>query len=111
MAQRTLTQLIDDIDGTLIADGEGRTVEFGLDGVSYAIELNDAHLSELKDALAPFMNAGRPVARRGSKASESPKASPTELRRIRKWARQNGHDASVRGRVSQAVRDAYDAAH
>ncbi|WP_425551840.1 Lsr2 family DNA-binding protein [Curtobacterium herbarum] len=31
--------------------------------------------------------------------------------KIREWAAANGHEASSRGQISQAVRDAYDAAH
>ncbi|WP_442854653.1 Lsr2 family DNA-binding protein [Curtobacterium sp. UNCCL17] len=31
--------------------------------------------------------------------------------KIRDWANANGHEVSSRGRISQAVRDAYDAAH
>ncbi|WXF91339.1 histone-like nucleoid-structuring protein Lsr2 [Curtobacterium flaccumfaciens pv. flaccumfaciens] len=34
-----------------------------------------------------------------------------ELAKIREWANANGHEVSSRGRISQAVRDAYDAAH
>ncbi|WP_414648561.1 Lsr2 family DNA-binding protein [Curtobacterium sp. CFBP9011] len=34
-----------------------------------------------------------------------------ELGKIREWAAANGHEVSSRGRISQAVRDAYDAAH
>jgi len=30
---------------------------------------------------------------------------------IRAWARRNGHPVSARGRISDAVRDAYNAAH
>jgi hypothetical protein len=39
-----------------------------------------------------------------------PPVQANELR-VREWAAANGHDVSSRGRISQAVRDAYDAAH
>jgi hypothetical protein len=40
MAQRVITQLVDDIDGKEIAEGAGETVSFALDGVSYEIDLS-----------------------------------------------------------------------
>jgi hypothetical protein len=111
MAQKTLVQLVDDIDGTVIADGEGRTVNFSLNGVSYEIDLSDAHVAELTDALAPFISAGRMSGRSSSSRSAGPKSDPAELQKIREWARSNGHEVSDRGRVSGAVRDAYNAAN
>ena len=41
MARKTLVQLVDDLDGSQIADCEGRTVALGLDGVSYEIDLSN----------------------------------------------------------------------
>ena len=109
MAQRQIIQRIDDIDGTAIADGDGRTVSFALDGTAYEIDLSDAHTQELTDALAPFVSAGR---RTGRKAvSTATKSNPAELQKIREWARSQGHDVSDRGRVSGTIRDAYNAAH
>ena len=63
MSQRTITQLIDDLDGTVIPGGMGRTVLFEFDGTSYEIDLTDAHLDELRTALAPYVAAGRRTSR------------------------------------------------
>ena len=38
MAQRTVVQLVDDIDGTQITDNQGETVTFGLDRATYEID-------------------------------------------------------------------------
>ena len=111
MAQKTFVQLVDDLDGMPIADGEGRTVAFALNGTSYEIDLSDAHAEELTDALAPYVSAGRKTGRKTSSGSAGPKSNPAELQKIREWARSNGHDVSDRGRVSGTIRDAYDAAH
>jgi hypothetical protein len=116
MAQKTFIQLVDDIDGTPIADGEGRTVTFAIDGASYEIDLTDAHVAELVYALEPFTSGGRRTGRKTSApaartGAARPKSDPAELQRIREWARENGHDVSDRGRVSGAIREAYDAAH
>jgi len=59
MSQRTIVQLIDDLDGTVIPGGLGRTLLFELDGTTYEIDLADAHIDELRTALAPYLSAGR----------------------------------------------------
>lgn len=111
MAQKTLIQLVDDFDGTALTDGKGKTVTFALEGVSYEIDLSQAHVDELTQALAPYVAAGRKVNGRKSTARTSgTKSDPVELQKIRDWAGKNGHTVSSRGRISAAVRDAYNAA-
>jgi hypothetical protein len=111
MAQKTLVQLVDDLDGTVLTEGAGRTLTFALEGVSYEIDLSQAHVDDLTKALAPYIAAGRKIKGRTSTASTSgPKSDPTELQKIRDWAGKNGHTVSSRGRISIAVRDAYNAA-
>jgi hypothetical protein len=111
MARKTLIQLTDDIDGTPIADGTGHTVTFAVDGIAYEIDLSDAHLAELHQALTPYTTAGRRTGRKSNGTAGATKTDKAELAKIREWARQNGHDVSDRGRVSAALRDAYDAAN
>ncbi|WP_433955022.1 histone-like nucleoid-structuring protein Lsr2 [Janibacter indicus] len=104
MAQRVQVILEDDIDGGDATE----TVTFGLDGVTYEIDLNDSNAQALRDALAGYVGAGRRVAgRRSTSSSSSSRSSSNELAKIREWARANGHDVSDRGRISQKVRDAY----
>jgi hypothetical protein len=111
MAQKTLIQLVDDLDGTALSDGEGKAVTFALDGVSYEIDLSQAHVDELTQALAPYVAAGRKVGGRKTAARTSTtKSDPADLQKIRDWASKNGHTVSSRGRISAAVRDAYNAA-
>jgi len=115
MARKTLVQLVDDLDGSQIADGEGRTVALGLDGASYEIDLSNEHADELASLLEPYLNAARKVGRkvpgRPSSSSSSPKSDPSELQKIREWAKENGHTVSDRGRIAASVREAYDAAN
>jgi len=59
MSQRTIIQLIDDLDGTVIPGGMGRTLLFEFDGTNYEMDLTDAHIDELRAALAPYLSAGR----------------------------------------------------
>jgi len=111
MAQKTFIQLVDDLDGTALTDGEGKTVTFTLEGVSYEIDLSRAHVDELTEVLAPYVAAGRKVSGRKSAArTAGAKSDPAELQKIRDWADKNGHTVSSRGRISAAVRDAYNAA-
>ncbi|ROS48779.1 Lsr2 family protein [Frigoribacterium sp. PhB118] len=111
MAQKTLVQLVDDLDGTALTSGEGKTVTFAVDGVSYEIDLSRAHVDELTAALAPYVAAGRKIGgRKGAARTSSAKSDPVELQKIRDWAGKNGHTVSSRGRISAAVRDAYNAA-
>lgn len=71
MAQRTVVQLLDDLDGSDITDG-GETVSFALDGSSYEIDLGSVHAAELRAALQPFAAAARTRAgtgrRRGNRS-------------------------------------------
>lgn len=104
MAQRVQVILEDDIDG----GDASETVTFGLDGVTYEIDLNDKNAAALRDALAGYVGAGRRVAgRRRSGSASSSRSNSGELSKIREWARANGFEVSDRGRISQKVRDAY----
>lgn len=103
MAQKIKIILIDDIDGSPADE----TVQFGLDGRNYEIDLTAAHAQQLRDALATYVEHGRRATRsRRSRTTSGP--SPTE---IREWAQANGYEVSARGRLSTEVREAYAAAH
>jgi hypothetical protein len=105
MAKKTTTQLVDDLDGTVLGD-DGSTVSFSLDGTDYEIDLGPDHAAELRDVFAPFIAAGRKAAsgRRGpaprplSKTAKSGDAA--ERTEAREWLRDNGHKVGVRGRIS-----------
>lgn len=110
MARKTLVQLVDDLDGSAIAEGEGRTVTIGWDGTSYELDLTSQHIDELTALLEPYVTAGRKSGRKSSGRASAQKSDPEELQKIRDWARSNGHTVSDRGRISATVRDAYSAA-
>lgn len=114
MAQKVTTHLIDDLTGDTIEDGAGRTVAFSFDGAHYEIDLSDDNAEALRETLSDYVAAARKVSGRAGRATVggAPKRSNSEeLAKIREWAKANGHEVSSRGRISQAVRDAYDAAH
>ena len=125
MAQRTVIQLVDDIDGTQITDNQGETVTFGLDGATYEIDLTDQNAKQLREAVQVYIANGRrigggrgrsagtggvPTQRRSGGAS-SGKRDPEQTKAIKDWARANGHKVAERGRISQRVIEAYEAAH
>ena len=112
MAKQVITLLTDDIDG-----GEAdRTVEFGLDGVNYTIDLSEKNAGKLRKALDPFLNAATRVGRstapspvRRNGASAGGRASRDENQAIREWANKNGHPVSERGRIPSHIVEAYQA--
>ncbi|MBD8535673.1 histone-like nucleoid-structuring protein Lsr2 [Plantibacter sp. CFBP 13570] len=61
MAQRTITTLVDDLDGTDLGQGSGETIRFGVDGRAYEIDLSDDNAGALRDVLRPYTEAGRRV--------------------------------------------------
>lgn len=112
MATKTVTTLIDDIDGST---DDVLTCAFGLGDASFEIDLNAAHREELESVLAKFVAAARQV--RGEKSARQPRQAKTErtdreqTHAIRQWARENGFDVSERGRISKTLIEAFDAAH
>ena len=117
MAQQTTVKFIDDLDGS---EASG-TFDFSLDGKQYQIDLSDDNAAKLRDALAPFVGAARRAGGRSSGRGRSQqrqvaedrpaRASREETAAIRRWARENGHEVSERGRIPKSVIEAYQAAH
>lgn len=112
MAQRTITALVDDIDGSEATE----TVTFGLDGTTYEIDLNATHAEDLREVLAPFTSVARKVSgssQRGRSASNAPKqraSSDIDPKAVRAWAEANGVPVSPRGRIKADVLEQYKAA-
>ena len=108
MAQRVEIKLEDDLDGS---DAD-ETVTFGLDGVSYEIDLSNANATQLREALAPYVgHARRAAGRRQAARTTARGGAKRDLSDVREWARKNGHKVSERGRISAEVQAAYDKAH
>lgn len=109
MARKVIQQLVDDLDGSPIADGEGETVHFALDGRSYEIDLTTSHAAQLRSAFDVYKRAARQIggASRARSATGSGRSS-AELAAIRSWARSQGITVSERGRVAADVVTAYE---
>jgi len=112
MAKQIITLLTDDLDG---GDAD-RTIEFGLDGVNYAIDLSEKNAGKLRKALEHYLTAASKVGRAGasgriaSRAAAAPSRSNREQNQaIREWAVKNGYEVSERGRIPASVVEAFHA--
>jgi hypothetical protein len=105
MAKKTVVLLVDDLDGSEAVE----TVSFAIDGIEYEIDLNEAHANELRDAMKQYVSAARKSGGRGRRARKS--FSDTDTKAVREWAKQNGIQVSIRGRIPAEVVDKYRAAH
>jgi len=111
MAKQVITLLTDDLDG-----GEAdRTVEFGLDGVGYTIDLSEKNAGKLRKALDPYLSVANRVGRSGSEsrgvrrpaAASTGRASRDQNQAIREWAGKNGYEVSERGRIPSSIVEAW----
>src|SRR5215203_5784771 len=102
--RQTRVELIDDRDGSATDE----TVDFGLDGLTYQIDLSAKNASELRELLLPYTSAARKtgrgpitrsrvVAGAGFRPARST-ADRERLTAIRQWGKANGYTISDRGR-------------
>jgi Lsr2 len=113
VAQKVVVSLVDDLTGT-VAD---ETVEFGLDGKTYEIDLSSSNATRLREALASYVAAarrpgGRRAGRRSARAAApegvpAPSSDREHNQAIREWARARGMKVSERGRLSAELVEAY----
>jgi hypothetical protein len=107
MAREVRVQLIDDLSGE---DADG-TVRFSVDGADYEIDLTADHANELRGTLEKYVAHARRLRgtpdRRGARTVSTGRE---ETQKIRDWARAHGYSPSARGRISQDIKKAYDAA-
>lgn len=118
MARKVMVTLVDDLDGTELAD-DGESVEFAVDGTAYAIDLSSEHAAELRDTFGRYMEVARKVGRvspSGSRSGHSGRSHRSgedreRTKEIRAWAVANGHmNDNARGRIPARVYEAYEAA-
>ncbi|MDT0269555.1 Lsr2 family protein [Streptomyces sp. DSM 44915] len=114
MAQKVQVLLLDDLSG-----GEAdETVTFALDGKTYEIDLNSENADKLRDALDPYVKAGRRAGSgrpargrgRGAAAGATSGGATQDTAKIRAWAKENGYEVNDRGRVPANIREAYEKA-
>lgn len=114
MAKQTVVTLTDDIDGSEAAE----TVEFGIDGQLYSIDLSPEHAEELRDRLTAYREFGTGLGRYHARSAEpaASKRAPNQGNKernldIRRWAEENRLPIKARGKIADEVIAKYDAAH
>ena len=117
MARKTVTYLLDDLDGTDIPEGTTSTT-FSLNGTTWSIDLAPSNVEKLETALAPFIEKATRLAGGGGstggaarRRTASSGNSAQFLSAVREWANSNGYTVGERGRVKSEVLDAYRASH
>ena len=108
MAQVREVRLIDDLDG----GAADETLQFGLDGRNYEIDLSKVNAGKLRDALASYVTAARRIGGRSRgggmpRSTARPSIDREQNQAIREWARKRGMKVSERGRIPAEVLEAY----
>ena len=104
MSSKVIVLLEDDLDGTKADE----TVEFGIDGAVYTIDLSDSNAKKLRGALDGYVSKARKLS--GKRSSGRKVGSPIDNTAVRAWAEANGIEVSKRGRISQDVVSQFRAA-
>ena len=114
MATQTSVTFVDDIDGST----EGvEHYTFSWLGQDYEIDLAPKSAKKLTDVMNLYTDKATRVSKSRSTGSDrgrgsaSPRPSKEDVQAVRSWAREQGLEVSERGRVSSAVKEAYDQAH
>ena len=104
MARKTTVELVDDLTG----EKADETVTFGLDGVSYEIDLSDKNAAELREKLTEWAGKARRIGGRKQRGTGSV-GGTSDAAQVRVWARENGYEVPERGRIPSEIREAYEA--
>lgn len=114
MATQTTVTFVDDIDGS--TEGVERYT-FNWLGTDYEIDLAPKSAKKLIDVMTTYADKAtrvpksRPSNSERGRVSATPTPPKEDIQAVRSWAREQGFEVSERGRVSQAIKEAYDQAH
>jgi hypothetical protein len=104
--QKVRIELEDDLTG----GPADETVQFGVDGVAYELDLSAKHAADLRHRLARFVEHARIHRPVRSRASARTTASRERSRQIRVWAQEEGFDVAGHGRLPAEVVRQYESA-
>lgn len=113
MAQKTVVELVDDLDGGTANE----TVAFTLDGVEFQIDLSTANATRLRDSLAEYVAHARRIGGRkqrlapGGDTGKKSAEEQAQNQAIREWARAQGKTVAERGRLPHALVVEFKDAH
>jgi len=87
----SFVKIIDDIDKSEIAEGEGERIEFTFRGVAYQLDLSNANVAKLEKGIGTLYRRGdkRFVGIEGSTSAAAERPSPRRRRAAKKTAKRN----------------------
>jgi hypothetical protein len=115
VAQKTVLELVDDLDG----GPADESVAFALDGADFVIDLSAANAARLRNTLAEYVGHARRTGGRKSRATPttgngtaaSAGNGKPDTQAVREWARSQGETIADRGRVPQSIVMRFQEAH
>jgi hypothetical protein len=113
VAQRTILELVDDLDGGQADE----TVTFALDGVEFEIDLSADNAARLRDTFAEYVGHARRTGGRKQRGATPGVVKQVtgngkpDTQAVREWARSQGETVAERGRVPQALVIRFQEAH
>jgi Lsr2 len=107
MAMKIAIVLEDDLDG----GPADQTLEFGLGGTEYVIDLSAKNAARFRRQLAPFVEHARKTGHGQPRRPGRPASARERSSRIRAWAKDQGIAVSDRGRIPAGIAEQYDGAH
>jgi len=107
MAQKVQVLLVDDLDGSEATE----TLSFGLDGVSYEIDLSSANAAKIRKELAQYVEHARKANASARRRRARSGAGREQSARIREWAKSRGFKVNECGRIPANIVAEYEAAH
>jgi hypothetical protein len=106
MAQRTIVELLHDIDGKPADE----TIHFGLDGSSYQVDLSKKNAEALRKLLGPYVENARKISGGRGRKAVAKVSKEIDTKAVRAWAASHGIELSTRGRIPGDVLAQYRAA-
>lgn len=107
MATKTITTLVDDVDGTEAAE----TLSFALDGTTYEIDLSNKNADALRATVATWASKAREIGKQRGARRNIKAVGDTRNALIRAWAAGEDIQVPARGRIPNEVQRQYDAVH
>jgi hypothetical protein len=101
----------------LTGEPADETVDFGLSGKAYTIDLTKNHADGLREILADYIKVAQPAGKLATSSNGSkpraakPGSNREHLAAVRSWLRQQGHDVKDRGRLPADLVAKFDEAH
>lgn len=106
MAKQIRVTLVSDLTEEVLAEGDGETVNFAIDGINYEMDLSKTEAQTMRELFSEYSDRARRVSKFAAPSARK-SASAEETKKIRAWAAENGIEVSPRGRISADVKEKY----